>query len=323
MLKKKVLSLCVVLALTGILAGCNGGNKADNTNSKETVSASSGVSYPYDFKDDHDREITIKEEPKKVISLSPAITETIYALGEEDRLVGRSDSDDYPIEVTKIDSLGTVSEPNVEKIVSLNPDIVVVSSITKDEVVEKIQKLGINVVVIKEATSLEGVYDKISTVAALFNDKGDGEDLVEDMKEKVEDITEKVKDLDKPSVYYVVGYGEYGDYAATGDTFIGNIIERAGATNAASDGTNWSYSLEKLVQKNPDILVCTNKYDTKAGIKAANGYKELSAVKGEKLYEIDEDLLNRQGPRVVDGLEELAKIIHPEVFNKGVKVKVS
>lgn len=314
--KKKVLSLFVALAVSGALVGCNASNKTGDTSTKETGSISSEVSYPYDFQDDHDRKITIKEKPTKVISLSPSITETIYALGEQDKLIGRSDSDNYPEEVAKVQSLGTISEPNVEKIVSLNPDIVVVSSIIKDTVVEKIQNLGINVVVIKEAASLEAVYDKITTVATLLNDKVDGDELVEEMKKKVEVITEKVKDLEKPSVYYVVGYGEYGDYAATGDTFIGDMLERAGATNAASDGTDWSYSLEKLVQKNPDILICSNMYDTKAGIKAANGYKELSAVKSEKLYEIDENLLNRQGPRVVDGLEQLVKIIHPEIIEK-------
>jgi len=88
----------------------------------------------------------------------------------------------------------------------------------------------------------------------------------------------------------------------------------AGGKNAASDVTGWNYSLEKLVEKNPDILICSNKFNSKNGIKSTKGYKDLDAVKKNKLFEIDEDIISRQGPRLADGLEALAKIIHPEAF---------
>ena len=125
---------------------------------------------------------------------------------------------------------------------------------------------------------------------------------------------DKVKDQEKPSVYYVVGFGEYGDYTAGGDTFIGKMIEMAGGKNVAKEAEGWAYSLEKLVEQNPDILICSKHFDSKAGIELANGYKELSAVKEGRLYEIDNDLLDRPGTRLADGLEELARLIHPNVF---------
>jgi iron complex transport system substrate-binding protein len=105
-----------------------------------------------------------------------------------------------------------------------------------------------------------------------------------------------------------------GDFTAGKGTFIGKMIEMAGGKNAADDVEGWSYSLEKLVEKNPDIMICSMYYDTKKGIQSTNGYKDLDAVKNGKLFEIDNNLLDRQGPRLADGLVELAKIIHPESF---------
>ena len=125
---------------------------------------------------------------------------------------------------------------------------------------------------------------------------------------------EKVKDVSRPRVYYVVGFGEAGDFTAGGDTFIGTIIEMAGGDNVAKDLQGWQYSLEKLIEQDPDIIICSKYYDAKAGIEQAQGYKDLRAVKEGRLLEIDNNLLDRQGPRLADGLEELAKLIHPELF---------
>ena len=134
------------------------------------------------------------------------------------------------------------------------------------------------------------------------------------MKSKVNDVIEAVKDQPKPEIYYVVSYGEGGDYTATGETFISQIIEMAGGKNAADDAQGWKYNIEKLVEKDPDILICPKYFDSKQGIIQANGYKELTAVKEGRLFEIDNNMLDRQGPRIADGLEELAKILHPDQF---------
>jgi iron complex transport system substrate-binding protein len=93
------------------------------------------------------------------------------------------------------------------------------------------------------------------------------------------------------------------------------MIEMAGGVNAASDGTGWKYSVERLVQKNPDILIYPNYYDA-SDIKSTPGYKDLKAIKGEKLLVIDGSLLDQQAPRLADGLMQLAKLIHPEIFGK-------
>ena len=115
-------------------------------------------------------------------------------------------------------------------------------------------------------------------------------------------------------MYYVVGFGKSGDFTAGKDTFIGNMIEIAGGKNAADDAIGWKYSVEKLVEKDPDVLICSKFFDTKKGIEATTGYKDLKAVKNGNLLEVDDNTITRQGPRLAEGLEAMAKLIHPELF---------
>ncbi len=205
-------------------------------------------------------------------------------------------------------------EPNIEKIVELDPDIVVASTHFKKEVLEKLESHGVKVAVLYGPESFEGVYETIFKVANVVQAQEEAEALVSKMKATVEGLRNKLKGASKPSVYYVIGFGEYGDFTAGEDTFIGAMIEMAGATNAAGDVKGWKYSLEKLVEKDPDILICSKYWDAKAGIMAANGYKDLTAVKEGRLYEMDINFLDRQGPRLADGLEALVRLIHPELF---------
>jgi iron complex transport system substrate-binding protein len=117
-----------------------------------------------------------------------------------------------------------------------------------------------------------------------------------------------------PSVYYVLGYGKGGDFTAGSDTFISQMIKMAGGRNSAVDVRGWIYSLEKIIENDPDILVCSKYYDSKNGIMNTSGYQELTAVKNGKIFEVDNDVIDRQGPRLVEGLEAFARIFHPEAF---------
>ena len=302
------LALAMIFACVFSFAGCT----KNNVNDKKEATV--GVTYPLKIKDSYNREVTIDKEPTRIVSIAPNITETIFALGKGDKLVGRTDYCDYPKEVSNITSIGSLTEPNIEKIVELKPDIVIASTHFKKDVLTKLEKMNIKVVVLYGPETFDGVYDTISKVAEVINAKSQADKLVLDMKNKVSSINDKVKDKNKPKVYYVVSYGKMGDFTSGGDTFIGNMIEMAGGNNVASDVKGWKYSVEKLVEKNPDIIICSKYFDAKKGIQQTPGYKDLKAVKDGKLIEIDNNLLDRQGPRVVDGLEALAKIIHPEAF---------
>ena len=302
------LALAMIFACVFSFAGCT----KNNVNDKKEATV--GVTYPLKIKDSYNREVTIDKEPTRIVSIAPNITETIFALGKGDKLVGRTDYCDYPKEVSNITSIGSLTEPNIEKIVELKPDVVIASTHFKKDVLTKLEKMNIKVVVLYGPETFDGVYDTISKVAEVINAKSQADKLVLDMKNKVSSINDKVKDKNKPKVYYVVSYGKMGDFTSGGDTFIGNMIEMAGGNNVASDVKGWKYSVEKLVEKNPDIIICSKYFDAKKGIQQTPGYKDLKAVKDGKLIEIDNNLLDRQGPRVVDGLEALAKIIHPEAF---------
>ncbi|QEK13353.1 ABC transporter substrate-binding protein [Crassaminicella thermophila] len=306
--KNRVIALCLVIILIFSFSACA------KPSEKGVKKAEEKEVYPVKIVDSYNREVIIESKPMRIVSIAPNITETIFALGLGKKLVGRTDYCDYPEEVKNIPSIGSLMEPNIEKIVDLKPDLVVASTHFKKDVLKKLEELNIKVIVLYGEESFEGVYEVIKKLGKALDAKDEAERIVSNMKEKVSNVTEKVKNAERPEVYYVVGFGEGGDYTAGRDTFIGKMIELAGGLNAARDVEGWKYSLERLIEKDPDILICSKYYDTKKRLMNTNGYKDLTAVKKGKVFEIDNNLLERQGPRLADGLEELAKIIHPELF---------
>lgn len=315
-ISKKILLAFTALTLTFATVGCTG--KTEDVKPQETASAAKSAAakttqYPLTIKDSNNEEVKIEKEPAKVISLGPNITETIFAIGAGNKLIGRTDFCDYPEEAKMVQAVGSLTAPNIEKIAELKPDLIIASTHFKPELEKKLKELGLKVIYLYSAESFDGVYKTIADMGSILNAQQGADKVIEDMKTKVLMVQDKVKGLNKPSLYYVVAFGK-SQYTAGKDTFIGKIIEMAGAKNAADDVTGWNYSLEKLVEKNPDILVCSKYFDSKKGIEGANVYKDLKAVKEGKLYEIDNNMLDRQGPRLADGLYELAKIVHPEAF---------
>jgi iron complex transport system substrate-binding protein len=308
---KKLLALLLFSIFILSLSACSNNNSIDKNNTSET---SQGTSYPLNFKDSYNRAIKIDKEPQRIISAAPNITEIVYALGKGDKLIGRTDFCNFPEEAKKVQSIGGIQDASIEKIVELKPDIVIASSIITKDIVQKLEALNIKVVVISKDDSLEGTYDVINQVGMVLNANAKATEVVSNMKKRIDTITQKVKGKNTPSVYYALSYGKEGDFTAGRNTFIGKLIVMAGGRNAADDADGWAYSLERLIEKNPDILICSNTNNTKSGIKNASGYKDLTAAKNDKIYEINMDILNRQGPRLADGLESLAKIIHPEAF---------
>lgn len=310
--RKSIISIVLVVFACVVLSAC--GNKATDTKVNTTTKEATAVVYPLKVVDSYNRTVTIESEPERIITIAPNITEAIYALGKGGNLVGRSDYDDYPTEVSGVASIGSLLKPNIEKIVELKPDVVIASTHFDKAVVKKLEDLNIKVLVLYGEENFEGVYDTMSKLGQVVNASGKAQSIISEMKKKVADIISKVKDAKKPTVYYVVGFGKSGDFTAGKDTFIGNMIEIAGGKNAADDSIGWKYSVEKLVEKDPDILICSKFFDTKKGIEVSTGYKDLKAVKNGKLLEVDDNTITRQGPRLAEGLEAMAKLIHPELF---------
>lgn len=309
--KKITLLFLSIFMVSSLLTGC-----ANSTTNNEKSEKVTNTTYPLQFTDSYDRKVTLDKKPERIVSLSPSMTETVASLDSLDRLVGRTDYCDYPADVVNIESIGDITDPNIEKIIELKPDVVLASSLTKKEIIDKIAQLDVAVIVISEQESFDGTYTLIEKVGQIIDKNEDATKVIEGMKAKVNEIETKIKDAKtNPKIYYVVSYGQYGDYTATGETFISAAIEKSGGLNIAKDVTGWKYSLENIVENDPDIIICPiNPVKIKSGFVQTNGYKDLRAVKEGKVFEVDNSKLDRQGPRLAEGLEELAKVIHPELF---------
>lgn len=258
-------------------------------------------SYPITLEDSKGRVVTIETKPKTIISVAPNITEIIYSLGGGDLLIGRSDYCDYPGETQNIPSVGTLFEPNIEKMVELNPEVIIAGTHFQKEIVDKLEETGIKVVIVQEEESIQGVYNAIETLGIIIDKKDEATAQINSIKDTISNL-QSIPEDKKPRIYYVVGFGEYGDYTAGGDTYINEVIETAGGINVASDSKGWTYSLEKIIEHNPDIVICSKYYGTQEQLKEAIGYKDLPAILNGRLYPIDNNVIDRPGPRLSEGL---------------------
>jgi len=323
---KKLLSILLIMMMIFTFIGCGNNNAVENnqvaenneateeTTEETTEEATEEAYYPVTITDGMGREVTIESEPMTIVTMAPSMTETIYALGLGDRLVGRTDYCNYPEAALSVGSIGSLREPNLEAIIALNPDLILMSTHASEEVLAKLDEAGLKTAVLTAQESFDGIYEIVNQTAMLFNVADKATELVSAMQADVTTVLELVKDVEKKSVYYVVGFGEYGDYTATGDTFIHEMLEMAGGTNIAADGESWSYNLETIIEKDPEYIICSELSDTKATLEQTEGYMELTAIKEGRLVEINQDLLSRQGPRLAEGLKAIAQLLHPELF---------
>ncbi|HOR80933.1 MAG TPA: ABC transporter substrate-binding protein [Sphaerochaeta sp.] len=254
------------------------------------------------------------EQPveQRVVSLSPNVTETIYALGGGDLLVGRSDYCNYPAEADSLPSVGTLYNPSLEMILALEPTHVISSAFVPDELLFSIEQANINVLSISAQETFEGTYDLIRAVGDVIHRQSQAEQLIGEMKAQVKAIEEKAAPLSKVTVYMALDFGSF-DSAATGDTFLHEMIEKAGGLNVAADGLYWTYSKELLVEKDPELILLSPRWGesedaTIREFKTTKPYSDLKAtVKG-----FDADVVLRQGPRSAQALQILFDLIDGE-----------
>ncbi|MBN2738618.1 MAG: ABC transporter substrate-binding protein [Spirochaetales bacterium] len=267
------------------------------------------------IRDSLGREVVFAKRPRTVVSGAPSVSEIIFALGKEADLIGRTDYCDYPEDVKKIASIGGLQNPNIEKIIQLNPDVVIVSTHFKSEHIELLESLGIKLVAFYNDQSFEGVHEIIEKIAALFDLEAKGRELNESIRSDVAWVKDAMaKTRTRPKVYYVIGFGPSGDFTSGGNTFIHQLLEMAGGENIAAELKGWAFSFEKIVEADPDIIICSQFWGAKKDLEAAEGYRDLRAVKNGSVFEIDNNMLDRQGPRTAKGLMALVEIIHPELF---------
>lgn len=295
---KHFFNLQIAAAAIFFIIGCSNPSSNKQSAQKDTTLC-----------DSYSRNVTFVDNPQRIISAAPAITEIVYALGEEHRLVGRTDYCDFPPQVKNVASIGGLEDPSIEAIAAINPDLIIASTHFQKEMVSKIEQLKIPIVVLKNQSSFASTYELIQRVASIFKVEHRADSIIERMKAEVSEVETLVsKTATKPTVYFVIGFGKTGDYTAGGDTFIHQLVEMAGGTNVAADLKGWSYSIEKLIEKDPDVIIIRT--GDKEIFCKTPGYTNLKAVKTGHVYEIDNNLFEIMGPRLSQGLKKLYTILH-------------
>lgn len=254
----------------------------------------------------------IKKHNTRIVSVSTQVTEIICDLGCEDRLIARTDFCDYPSSVKKIQSIGGVSNPNIEKIISLDPDVVITSSMLPKKLFSQIENAGLPIISFRESNKIEGMYKVISILGQLLEKESEADSIIEDCKQRLKKVSQKSQEIqrsqkgDKPKVYYVVGYGASGDFSSGKDTYIDEMFALAGADNIAKNSLNWTFTKEQLFKNEPDfIFIRTSDVENFCN---THPYNQLQAVKNHKVIGIDG--MDSQTPRSISLIESISKTIY-------------
>ncbi len=302
-----VAAALVVAVAAGALAGCAA------TRTPEEDGPPLEAAFPAVVTDDAGREVTIAARPERIVSLAPANTEIVAALGAIDRLVGVTTYCDYPPEVADIAKVGDFVGPNLEAIAALDPDVVLVTTGVQTEVIEQLEALGAAVVAIDPQT-LDTLYVSIGTVGAAIGETPAADDLVASMQIQIDDISEKVESA---PVTCFLEIAQDPLFTVGSGTLLNDLIERAGGENVVTEEGYVAYSVEQLVAADPEVYLATlGSMSAPSDITGRPGYANLSAVANGRVYLLDDNLVSRPGPRVVEGIRLIAEALHPDAFAK-------
>jgi iron complex transport system substrate-binding protein len=266
------------------------------------------------------REVRLDAPAQRIVSLAPSNTEILFAIGAGDQVAGRDQLSDYPEAAKDLTDIGSTFDAlNTELIVSLQPDLVLLAEINPAEQVKQLEDLGLTVYYLKNPLTLEELYGNLEIIAQLTGREMETAALIESLKARVAAVDEKIAPLSsRPSVFYELDATDPAKPFTVGKgTFITQLIDRAGGYNIAADLDGYpQMSLEQVVAADPAFILLG---DARYGVSPESiaqrpGWQNLSAVKNGQVLPFNDDLVSRPGPRLVDALEELAKILHPGAF---------
>ena len=276
---------------------------------------------PRTFVDDLDRKLYLAKPPKRIVSLAPSITEILFAIGAENEIVGVTDFCNYPPAALEKPKIG-YSNPNLEVLVALEPQLVLApSSFLRADFLAKLEELKIPTFIL-ESQTVEGIFGHIQLLGRMVGRAAEANAYTATMRRQVAELTKHVEGRPRPTLLYVINSEPL--ITVGPGSFIHHLIELAGGRNAA-ERANAPYprlTMEEVLGQNPDILLFPiGEYE---GIPQAEQdrwkrWDTLSAVKKGKLFQIRSDLLNRPGPRVIEGLRHLVKLLHPDLSSSTIK----
>jgi iron complex transport system substrate-binding protein len=281
-----------------------------------------GEGFPVTLIDDLGYTITLTEKPERIISLAPANTEILFALGLEDSVIGVTEYCNYPSETEAKEKIGSYTTPNIEKIVNLNPDLVLAAYGNPTGTVEALKRFNLTVVGLN-ARNLDEILYNLRLVGEITGRSANASVLVADMVQRIEVIDERMsnlKDEERPKILHIIWHDPI--WVAGKGTFEDELIKRSGGVNIAPVEGYRALSLEKLIELNPDVIItpsgsgmgCTLTNFCYEYIMGEPRLRTIEAVRTKRVYVINADIVCRAGPRIVDALEEMARITHPELY---------
>ncbi|MDI6873257.1 ABC transporter substrate-binding protein [Candidatus Solincola sp.] len=307
MRRKSTLSVVLIGALLAVVlvAGC-GSSAEKGKEARPTV-----------FVDDLGREVEIAEVPQSIVSIAPSCTEILFALGLGDKVIGVTEYCDYPEEAKEKPKIGTFTTPNLEAILSLEPDLVLATGGVQAEILGRMEELGLTVFAVNPMTFEQTVED-IRKIGEITGAVEEAEGIARDMEERAEAVAKRVRELEaegkkRPRVFYEIYY-ENNVWTAGKSSIISDLISLAGGENIgdveASD--YYEFSVERLMAENPQVyLVGSGSMSNPGDVTRRPGWDRMEAVREGRVYVIDEDLVYRTGPRLIQGLEAIHRALFP------------
>lgn len=308
---RSIVALAVALSLSVLpLAGC--ANTSTPAEKPPAPAETETTSFPVTVTDDAGREVTIESEPARIVSLAPSNTEIVAALGLLDRLVGVTSFDDYPPEVTEIAVIGDFAGPNLEAVAAAEPDLVLATTGVQADVITQLEDLGATVVAV-DPTDLEGLFVSIEMVGIATGAEEAATDLTASMRADLDALTGAIGDAEPVTCFIEIAQDPL--FTAGSGTLLDDLISAAGGVNVVTESGWVAYSLEQLVTDDPEVYMATlGSMSNPSDLQQRPGYSGLTAVNTGRVHVLEDNLVSRPGPRIVEGVRLIAEALHPDAF---------
>jgi iron complex transport system substrate-binding protein len=289
-----------------------------------TASPTAAPAFPVSLTDDEGTAVKLDAEPQKIVALTPAATETLFAIGAGDRVVATDDGSDDPAEAAALPDVATFASVDVEKVVGLAPDLVVAGGLgfTPADSIAKLRSLGIPVLV-TYASSIDGVYKDIELLGDATGQSAEADAITAGMRSDMDGVATAASAAaaasgSKPRVFYDVGYlPDTGQiYGPAKGSFLEEMVSKLGVDVITSDPTTYEIPLEQLIERDPQVIVVgVNAFykPTADEIAKRNGWGVLTAVKNGDIRPVNDTEITRPGPRLPTGLRNLTLAMYPDI----------
>ncbi|WP_042474066.1 ABC transporter substrate-binding protein [Bacillus ndiopicus] len=306
------------LAAALLLTACGTKEETPNNTQQSTGNSEQAAQEgPYTVTDDRGIEVSFDHIPETIVSLQPSNTEILFSLGAGDKIIGATDYDNYPEEALNIERVSDSITINGERIIELNPDVVIAYTAGDSVQVEQLEAAGLKVFVIQSAASFDDVYGDIIQLSQVMGVEEKGEKIVEEIKQQIANVQEKTAALDeKKKVYFEIAPAP-DTWSAGKGTFQQEVLTAAGVENVFAEQESWfKVAEEDVIKINPTVILTTVNYveDPVSEIANRPGWSNIQAIVNKEIYFVDSDILSRPATRIGQAVELVAETVYPELF---------